>query len=58
MKKKTLKKIMGWLIIIMIFLVIFAAIAIETSVLGAFVIFGVAFGIAGLLKLGVDLIYD
>ena len=58
MKKKTRKKIMGWSIIVIVFLILFAAIAIEEGLLAAIIIFAAGFGVAGLLKLGVDLIYD
>lgn len=57
MKKKTIKKITGWFIIVMIFLILFAVVAIDKGLLAAIIIFAVSFGIAGLLKLGVDLIY-
>ena len=58
MKKKTLRKIMGWFIIVMLFLVLFAVIAVDIGVVNAIISFVVAFGICGLAMLGVNLIHD
>jgi site-specific recombinase len=58
MKKKTLRKISGWFILIMLFLALFAVIAIDIGVVNAIISFVVAFGICGLACLGVNLIHD
>lgn len=58
MKKKTLRKISGWFILIMLFLALFAVIAIDIGIVNAIISFVVAFGICGLACLGVNLIYD
>lgn len=58
MKKKTIKKISGWFIIVMIFLFLFAVIAVDIGVVNAIISFVIAFGICGLACLGVNLIYD
>ena len=57
MKKKTIKKITGWFILIMIFLIFFAVAAIDVGIVNAIISFVVAFGICGLACLGVNLIY-
>ena len=58
MKKKILRKISGWFILIMIFLTFFAVIAADIGIVNAIISFVVAFGICGLMCLGVNLIYD
>ena len=51
MKKKTIKKINGWLLLVIIFLALFAGTAIETGILGAVIIWGSAGILASLLML-------
>ena len=51
MKKKTIKKINGWLLLVIIFLALFAATAVETGILGAVIIWGSAGILASLLML-------
>ena len=58
MKKKTLRKITGWFILIMLFLIFFAVAAVDIGIVNAIIAFVVAFGICGLACLGVNLIYD
>ena len=58
MKKKTLRKISGWFILVILFLALFAAMAIDIGVVNAIITFVVAFGLCGLAWLGVYLIYD
>lgn len=56
MKKKTIKKITGWFILVMLFLFLFAVIAVDIGVVNAIISFVIAFGICGLACLGVNLI--
>lgn len=58
MKKKTLRKISGWFILVILFLALFAVMAIDIGVVNAIITFVVAFGLCGLAWLGVYLIYD
>lgn len=58
MKKKTLRKISGWFIFIMLFFALFAVVAVDIGIVNAIISFVVAFGICGLACLGVNLIYD
>lgn len=58
MKTKTLKKMIGWLILIILFFTLFAIIAVDIGIVNAIISFAVAFGICGLACLAVNLIYD
>ena len=58
MKKKTLRKISGWFILIILFLALFAVIAVDIGIVNAIISFVAAFGICGLACLGVNLIHD
>lgn len=56
MKKKTVRKISGWFILIMLVLAFFAVVAVDIGIVNAIISFVVAFGVCGLAYLGVILI--
>jgi hypothetical protein len=57
-KTKTLKKMIGWLILIILFLALFAIAVADVGIVKAIIAFVVAFGSCGLVYLGVYLIHD
>ena len=57
-KTKTLKKMIGWLILIILFLALFAIAVADVGIVKAIILFAVAFGLCGLVYLGVYFIYD